>query len=54
MSFLMIFMKFLYFFYIFAEKVNKVPRLADRKKAPSGVIPEGDFCMYSIFKFFDV
>ena len=41
MSFLMIFMKFLYFFCIFAGKVNKVPRLQTAKKAPSGVIPEG-------------
>ena len=53
MSFLMIFMKFLYFFCIFAWKVNKVQGW-QTAKAPSGVIPEGAFCMYSIFKFFDV
>lgn len=53
MSFFIIFMKFLYFFAFFAEKVNKVPSL-QTAKAPSGVIPEGAFCIYSIFKFFDV
>ena len=53
MSFLMIFMKFLYFFAFLQEKRTK-SQACRPQKAPSGVIPEGDFCMYSIFKFFDV
>ena len=53
MSFLVIFMKFLYSFEFLQKKRTK-SKACRPQKAPSGVIPEGAFCMYSIFKFFDV
>ena len=53
MSFLMIFMKFLYFF-AFLQKKRTKSKAREAAKTPSGVIPEGAFCMYPIFKFFDV